>query len=74
MLDIDTGENVDALYKMTEMQGTKKVIRFKSTNIQSALGYLQWHVRKYRKGLLLEISKIKKVYDWRTKSVHYVFE
>jgi len=68
------GEKVDALYQLVQMQNCNRVVKFKTTNIDSALGYLQWHIRRYRRGLLLEISLLKKIYDWRTKSVSYSYE
>lgn len=68
------GEKVDALYQLIQMQNCNRVVKFKTTNIDSALGYLQWHIRRYRRGLLLEISLLKKIYDWRTKSVSFTYE
>ena len=68
------GEKVDALYQLIQMQNCNRVVKFKTTNIDSALGYLQWHIRRYKRGLLLEISLLRKIYDWRTKSVSYTYE
>jgi hypothetical protein len=68
------GEKVDALYQLIQMQNCNRVVKFKTTNIDSALGYLQWHIRKFKRGLLLEISVLKKVYDWKTKTVSYIYE
>jgi hypothetical protein len=74
MLDVLTGEEVQALYQMIQMQNSTRIVKFKTTSIESALGYLQWHIRKYKRGLLLEISLLKKIYDWRTKTVRYEYE
>lgn len=68
------GERVDALYQLIQMQNCNRVVMFQTTSIDSALGYLQWHIRRYKRGLLLEISLLKKIYDWRTKSVRYSYE
>lgn len=68
------GHKIDALYQLIQMQNCNRIIRFKTTNIDSALGFLQWYIRKYRRGLLLEISLLKKIYNWRTKSVSYSYE
>ena len=59
---------------MVEMHNCERIVKFRTTNIQSALGYQQWYVRKYRRGLVLEISSIKKIYNWRDKSVIYSYE
>ncbi len=74
MFDVLTGEEVQALYQMIQMQNSTRIVKFKTTSIESALGYLQWHIRKYKRGLLLEISLLKKIYDWRTKTVRYEYE
>lgn len=74
MLDVITGEEIQALYQMIQMRNSERIVKFKTTSIDSALGYLQWHIRKYKRGLLLEISILKKIYDWRTKSVKYSYE
>ena len=74
MIDLFSGKHIEALFQMIQMKGSSRIIKFKSENIESALGYLQWHIRRYRKGLLLEISLMKKFYDWRTKTVRYEYE
>ena len=33
MLDIDTGEQVEALYKMIEVKGGKRTEKFKTTDL-----------------------------------------
>ena len=68
------GQKVDALYQLIQMKNCERIVKFKTGNIDSALGFLQWYIRKYRKGLLLEVSLLRKIYDWRTKSVRYVYE
>ena len=73
MFDTD-GQKVDVLYQLVKMKNCERMVKFKTTNIDSALGYHQWYVRKYRQGLLLEISVLKKFYDNRTKSVRYSYE
>ena len=62
------------LYQMVYMKNDERIIKFKSSNIDSVLGYLQWYIRKYKHGLLLEILKAKKVYDCKLKSVRYIYE
>ena len=74
MLDLHTGKQVEALFQLIQMRNCERVIKFKTTNIDSALGYLQWHIRTYKRGLLLEVKLIKKFYDWRTKTVRYAYE
>ncbi len=68
------GQKVDALYQLIQMKNCERIVKFKTENIDSAIGYLQWHTRKYRSGLLLEVSLLKKIYDWRTKSKRYSYE
>ena len=68
------GQKVDALYQVIQMKNCERIVKFKTASIDSALGYLQWHIRKYKRGLLLEVSLLKKIYDWRTKSVRYSYE
>lgn len=69
-----TGNEVSALYQMVQMKQSERIVKFQTTNIDSALGYLQWYIRRYRRGLLLEIGILRKFYDWRTKSVRYAYE
>lgn len=68
------GHNISALYLMVQMQNSNRIVKFKTESIDSAIGYLQWHIRRYRHGLLLEIATLKKFYDWKTKSVRYSYE
>ena len=68
------GKEISALYQMIQMRNSERIVKFKTESIDSALGYLQWHIRRYKRGLLLEIAILKKIYDWRTKSVKYSYE
>ena len=74
MLDISTGEQTEALYKLFEIKGGKRLEKFSSLNINEVLKYQKWHVKRYHEGLLLEIHPKKKVYDNIDKTVKYVFE
>ena len=74
MLDIKTGEEIEALYKMIQIKGGKRVEKFKTIDIKRALRFHKWYVARYREGLLMEILPQKKQYDWREKSVNYTFE
>ena len=60
MLDIDTGEQVEALYKMIEVKGGKRTEKFKTTDLQRALKFHKWYVARYKQGLLMEILPQKK--------------
>ena len=73
MFDIN-GQKIDALYQLVQMNNCERIVKFKTASIDSALGFLQWYIRKYKRGLLLEVSLLRKIYDWRTKSVRYVYE
>ena len=68
------GQKVDALYQLIQIQNCERTVKFKTANIDSAIGFFQWYIRKYKKGLLLEISLLKKIYDWRTKTARYSYE
>ena len=74
MLDIDTGEQVEALYKLIQIKGGKRIEKFKTPDIKRALNFQKWYVARYKEGLLLEILQKKKVYDWKNKSVEETFE
>lgn len=74
MFDVNTGEEIAALYQMVQMKNSTRTVKFKTTNIESALGYLQWHIRRYHLGLLLEIAILKKKYNWKTKTVSFSYE
>ena len=74
MLDIDTGKQIDALYKMIEISGGKRIEKFHTTDINSALNFLRRYVKQYRRGLYMEIIPKKKIYDPKNKKVGYNFE
>ena len=74
MLDIDTGEQVKALYKMIEVKGGKRTEKLTTTDLKRALKFHKWYVSRYKQGLLMEISSQKKQYNWREKTVNYTFE
>ncbi len=69
MLDIITGEETEALYRMYQIHGGKKVEKFKTTDIKSALKFQKYYVSKYKEGLYMEICPLKKIYDWKEKTV-----
>ena len=73
MLDISTGEQIEALYKLIQKKGGMRVEKFKSTDIKEALKYQKYHAKRFREGLLMEICLQKKVYNWKEKSVEYTF-
>lgn len=74
MLDISTGEEIEALYKMVQIKGGKRIEKFKTPDIKRALRFHKWYVNKYREGLLMEILLPKKVYDYKEKKLTYTFE
>ncbi len=74
MLDLHTGKEVEALFQLIQIKNCEREVKFKTTNIDSALGYLQWHIRRYKRGLLLEVKRLRKIYDWRNKKVRYSYE
>ena len=73
MLDITTGEQIEAQYKLIQIKGGKRIEKFKTTDILQAIKYQKWHAKRYREGLLMEICPQKKVYNWKNKSVEYTF-
>ena len=60
MLDLETGENINALYKFMKIQGGKKTEKFCTPDIKRALRFYKWYTNKYKEGLLLEIHPEKK--------------
>ncbi len=74
MLDIDTGEQTEALYRMVEISGGKRIEKFHTTDINHALKFQRWYVKRYRRGLYMEIIPKKKIYDPKNKKVGYNFE
>lgn len=74
MLDINSGEEIRTLYKLVEIKGGKKTVKFRTTDIERALKFHKWYVNRYKQGLLMEIIPEKKTYDWKGKKVTYTFE
>ena len=74
MLDINSGEEIRTLYKLAEIKGGKKTVKFRTTDIKRALKFHKWYVNRYKQGLLMEIIPEKKNYDWKGKKVTYTFE
>ena len=73
MLDIDTGEQIVALYKLFQIKGGKKEEKFQSTDINEALDFQKMSASKCREGLYMEISPKKKIYNWKEKKVEEEF-
>ena len=74
MLDINSGEEIRTLYKLVEIKGGKKTVKFRTTDIKRALKFHKWYVSRYKQGLLMEICRQKKQYNWKEKTVNYTFE
>ena len=74
MKDISTGEDIETLYRMVQIKGGKRVNKFQTTDIKRALKFHKWYVKRYHEGLLMEILPQKKHYNWKDKSVDYIFE
>ena len=74
MLDINSGEEIRTLYKLVEIKGGKKTVKFRTTDIERALKFHKLYVNRYKQGLLMEIIPEKKNYDWKGKKVTYTFE
>ena len=74
MLDISTGEQTEALYRMVQIKGGKRIDKFETTDINRALKYHKWYVARYHEGLMMEILPKKKVYNWKEKKVNYEFD
>jgi mannose/cellobiose epimerase-like protein (N-acyl-D-glucosamine 2-epimerase family) len=73
MLDIKTGEQIEALYRMVEISGGKRIEKFSTTDISRALKFHRWYVKRYQRGLYMEILPKKKVYNTKEKQVEYTF-
>lgn len=73
MLDIDTGEQVEALYRLFQIRGGKKEEKFQSNDINQAIAFQKNYAARYREGLYMEISTKKKVYNWKEKKVEENF-
>ena len=74
MLDIDSGGQLEALYKMVRIKGGKKEIKFQTTDINRALKFYKWYIARYQEGLLMEIIPEKTVYSWKEKKVSKTFD
>ena len=74
MLDIDSGEQIEALYKLFRIKGGKKEEKFRSTDINEALAYQKHYAARYQEGLYMEILPKKKVYNWKEKRVEDKFD
>lgn len=73
MLDIDSGEQIEALYKLFQIKGGKKEEKFQSTDINRAIEFQKHYAARYRQGLYMEILPKKKVYNWKEKKVEEEF-
>ena len=73
MLDIDSGGQIEALYKMVQIKGGKRIEKFQTTDINRALKFHKWYVARYREWLYMEILPKKKVYNPKEKKVEYQF-
>ncbi len=69
MLDIDSGKEIEALYKLYKIKGGKKEEKFKTTDIALAIKYHKWYTARYKEGLYMEILPEKQVYSWKEKKV-----
>ncbi len=73
MLDIDSGKQIEALYKLFLIKGGKKEEKFQSTDINEAISFQKNYAAQYRQGLYMEILPKKKIYNWKEKKVEEVF-
>jgi len=55
MIDVDTGEYIEAQYRFVEIRGGKRTEKFITPDIKRALKFHKWYVARYKEGLLLEI-------------------
>ena len=69
MLDIDTLEQVEALYKLFRIKGGKKEEKFRSTDINAAIAFQKNYAARYMEGLYMEILPKKKIYNPKEKRV-----
>ena len=74
MLDIDSNTEINALYRLVQIKGGKRINLFSTTDINEALNFHKKYVAKYKEGLLMEIMPEKKIYNWKEKKVSYSFE
>ena len=73
MLDIDSLEQIEALYKLFRIKGGKKEEKFSSADINEAIAYQKNYAARYNEGLYMEILPKKKVYNWKEKKVEEIF-
>ncbi len=73
MIDVDSGEQVNALYKLYKIKGGKKEEKFHTTDIMRALKFHKWYVARYKEGLYMEILPEKTVYNWKEKKLEKNF-
>ena len=74
MLDIDSGEQIEALYKLFRIKGGKKEEKFQTTDINQALEFQKNSAARFREGLYLEILPKRKIYNWKEKKVEEEFK
>lgn len=73
MLDIDTNEQIDALYKLYRIKGGKKEEKFQSSDINAAIEFQKNYAARYLEGLYMEILPKKKLYNWKEKTINYEY-
>ena len=73
MLDIDSLEQIEALYKLFRIKGGKKEEKFCSADINEAIAYQKNYTARYNEGLYMEILPKKKIYNWKEKRVEETF-
>jgi hypothetical protein len=73
MLDIVSGEQIEALYKLFRIKGGKKEEKFQTTDINDAIAFQKNYAARYREGLYMEILPKKKVYNQKEKRIEEVF-
>lgn len=60
MLDVDTNEQIEALYRMVQIKGGKRIEKFQTPDISRAIRFVKWYAKRYNEGLLMEIEPINK--------------
>lgn len=73
MLDIDSGEQIEALYKLFRIKGGKKEEKYQTHDINEAIAFQKNYAARYREGLFMEILPKRKVYNLKEKRVEEVF-
>ena len=69
MLDIDTGKQIETLYKLYRIKGGKKEEKFQSTDINKTIEFHKNYTTRYSEGLYMEILPVKTVYNWKEKKI-----